>query len=255
MHMRWRIETIPQYWFCLCYWTNRIGFSSGSGVLLNVMHSIWYTIMKQTLQYGRTWALRVSAWMLFSGSLCSLWIILFSPVFCLLFLPDISQVVGVLGGGWLSMSPSDSRGAAFTLSKRGEPSLLISPRTAQSRVVVGLWKPLLSRWVSTLSPPLTLIPPPPLPPQSPSHHPPLPLNLITHSWVKGRWWRKRRRGMEGRGANGWSCGSISNKCSWLAFKCLIFFFFPVGATGPVAPRLWAAMFCERKVCLAETENE
>lgn len=63
-------------------------------------------------------------------------------------------------GGWLSMSPSDSRGAAFTLSKRGEPSLLISPRTAQSRVVVGLWKPLLSRWVSTLSPPLTLILPP-----------------------------------------------------------------------------------------------
>ena len=63
-------------------------------------------------------------------------------------------------GGWLSMSPCDRHGAAFTLSKRGKPSLLISPRTTQSRVVGGLWKPLLSRWVSTLSPPLTLIPPP-----------------------------------------------------------------------------------------------
>lgn len=49
------------------------------------------------------------------------------------------------GGVWLSMPPSDRRGAAFTLSKRGKPSLLISPRTAQSRVVKGLWKPLLSR--------------------------------------------------------------------------------------------------------------
>lgn len=47
--------------------------------------------------------------------------------------------------GWLSMSVPDRSGPAFTLSKRAEPSLLISPRAAQSQGVGGLWKPLLSQ--------------------------------------------------------------------------------------------------------------
>lgn len=94
-----------------------------------------------------------------SLAFCALWIILFFSLSTVCsFYPTFPKWRGSWGG-WLSMSPSDRRGAAFTLSKRGKPSLLISPRTAQSRVVGGLWKPLLSRWVSTLSPPLNLIPP------------------------------------------------------------------------------------------------
>lgn len=49
------------------------------------------------------------------------------------------------GKGRLSTSGPDRSGAAFTLSKRAEPSLLISPRAAQSQGVGGLWKPLLSQ--------------------------------------------------------------------------------------------------------------
>lgn len=50
--------------------------------------------------------------------------------------------------------------------------------------------------------------------------------------------------MEGRGANGWSCGSISNKCNWLPFKCLIFFSFLLVLQAQLPPTvscpvLWA----------------
>lgn len=62
--------------------------------------------------------------------------------------------------------------------------------------------------------------------------------------------------MEGRGVNGWSCGSISNKCNWLPLEWVFFFFPPpLGATGPIAPQLWAATFREWEVCLVGTENE
>ncbi|KAI9526891.1 hypothetical protein NQZ68_035164 [Dissostichus eleginoides] len=47
------------------------------------------------------------------------------------------------------MSVADRSGAAFTLSKRAEPSLLISPRAAQSQGVGGLWKPLLSQSIGS----------------------------------------------------------------------------------------------------------
>ena len=121
--------------------------------------------------------------------------------------------------GWLSKSVPDRSGAAFTLSKRSEPSLLISPRAAQSRGVGGLWKPLLSQWVSTLSPPLTLTPPPA------THPPPAPSTQLNHSQLSrarggggggGGGGGRRRRGRRARGR---SRGSISNKCDWFLFEC------------------------------------
>lgn len=107
---------------------------------------------------------------------------------------------GGSGGGWVwqSMSVPDRSRAAYTVSKRAEPSLLINPRAAQSPKVRDLWKPLFSQSVSTLSSLLTL------PTAS------LPSSLqLNHSQLRS--YRRRRLRYESRG---WSHTLISNKCDW-----------------------------------------
>lgn len=164
-----------------------------------------------------------------SLAFCALWIILFFSLSTVCsFYPTFPKWRGSWGG-WLSMSPSDRRGAAFTLSKRGKPSLLISPRTAQSRVVGGLWKPLLSRWVSTLSPPLNLIPP------QVTQPPPSPFTQLNHSQLS-------KGGGGGGKREGWKAGKwmdeVVAQSTTSATDCHsseVFFFFPLGTTGPIAP--------------------
>lgn len=147
--------------------------------------------------------------------------------------------------GLLSMSASDRSGAAFTLSKRAEPSLLISPRTAQSQGVGGLWKLLLSQWVSTLSPPLNPFFPP-------ATHPPAPSAQLNHSQLRGGGGGGRRS----RRAKGWNFGSISNNCDWFPFEWLSF---PsvthIYSQQAHLPPMVSCHVLWRNVCLTGTGNE
>lgn len=159
---------------------------------------------------------------------------------------------GGSGGGWVwqSMSVPDRSRAAYTVSKRAEPSLLINPRAAQSPKVRDLWKPLFSQSVSTLSSLLTL------PTAS------LPSSLqLNHSQLRS--YRRRRLRYES--------GGVESHLNQQQVRLIpfVWVFIPTGkrththtlthtqslTTGHLHPQRWAAMFCESETCLTGTGNE